>query len=58
LLFLPFLVPPVIAAVQVTTRLLDGRPLSEVWGWLRLLAAYDVVFLTVCAMVFPAILDE
>lgn len=57
-LLLPFLVPPIIAAVQVTTRLLDGRPLSEVWGWLRLLAAYDVVFLTVCAMVFPAILDE
>ena len=37
-LLLPFMVPPLIAAVQATARLLAGRPLSEIWGWLRLLA--------------------
>jgi len=58
LLLLPFLVPPVIGAVQVTTRLLAERPWSEVVGWLRLLAVYDLTFLTLCAMVFPAVLDE
>ena len=57
-LTLPFLIPPLMGAVQVTTRLLAGRPLSEVGGWLRLLAAYDVAFLALCAMVFPAIFDE
>ena len=57
-LLLPFLVPPVIGAVQVTTRLLAGRPLLEQAGWLRILGVYDVVFLTVCAMVFPSLLDE
>lgn len=57
-LLLPFLVPPVIGAVQVTTRLFAGRPLSEVSGWLRLLGAYDVAFLVLCALVFPAIMDE
>ena len=57
-LLLPFMVPPLIGAVQVTARLLAGRPLSEMLGWLRLLALYDVVFVTLCTMVFPAVVDE
>jgi heme exporter protein B len=58
ILLLPFAVPAVIGAVQVTTRLLEARPLSEQIGWLRFLAVYDIVFLTLCALVFPAIYDE
>jgi heme exporter protein B len=57
-LLLPFMVPPLIGAVQVTSRLLAGRPLSELWGWLRLLALYDVVFVTLCTLVFSAVVDE
>jgi heme exporter protein B len=57
-LLLPFMVPPLIGAVQVTSRLLAGRPLSEMLGWLRLLAVYDVVFVTLCAMAFSAVVDE
>lgn len=58
ILLLPFLVPPLIGAVMATVRLLGGRPLSELLGYLRLLALYDIAFLTMCALVFPAILDE
>jgi heme exporter protein B len=58
LLLLPFLVPPVIAGVQVTTRLLAGRPVSEIAGWLRILGLYDVVFFTLCLLVFPSLMDE
>jgi heme exporter protein B len=57
-LLLPFMVPPLIGAVQVTSRLLVGRPLSEMLGWLRLLALYDLVFVTLCAMAFSAVVDE
>jgi heme exporter protein B len=57
-LLLPFMVPPLIGAVQVTSRLLAGRPLSEMLGWLRLLALYDVVFVTLCTMAFAAVVDE
>lgn len=57
-LLLPFMVPPLIGATQATTRLLAGRPLSEVWGWLRLLAAYDIVFVTLSALTFWAVVDE
>lgn len=57
-LLLPFMVPPLIGAVQVTARLLAGRPLSEMMGWLRLLALYDVVFVTLCTMAFASVVDE
>ena len=57
-LLLPFMVPPLIAAVQVTSRLLADRPLSEMWGWLRLLALYDIVFVTLCMLAFTAVVDE
>jgi heme exporter protein B len=58
LLVLPFLLPPVIGAVQVTARLLAGRPVSEIAGWLRILGFYDLVFVTLCLLLFPPLMDE
>ncbi len=58
LLLLPFLVPPVVGAVQVTARILVHRPLSEVAGWLKLLAAFDIVFLLLAIFLFEATLEE
>jgi heme exporter protein B len=57
-LLLPFLLLPLTYAVQATARLLDDRPLSEVAGWLKLLAAYDVVFLAVASWLFPHTVGE
>lgn len=58
LLLLPFLVPPVVGGVQLTAHLLDGRALSEVGGWLKLIGAFDVAFITAAALLFEVILDE
>lgn len=58
LLVLPFLLPPVIGAVQVTARLLAGRPLSEIAGWLGILGSYDLVFVTLSLLLFPSLMDE
>jgi heme exporter protein B len=57
-LLLPFLVPPLTAAAGASARLFAGRPLSEVVGWLRFLAVYDVVFLTLGLLLFSAVIDE
>jgi heme exporter protein B len=54
----PFLLLPLTYAVQATARLLAGRPLSEVAGWLRLLAAYDIVFVAVASWLFPYTVEE
>ncbi len=57
-LLLPFLVPPLTAAAESTARLLAGRPLSEVVGWLRFLAVYDLVFVVLGLLLFAAVIDE
>jgi len=57
-LLLPFLVPPIVSAVQLTWRILALRPLSELTGWLSLLAAFDIIFFTLSLLLFEAILVE
>lgn len=58
ILLLPFMVPPLILAVKVTVPLLADRPLSEIVPGLNFLAVYDVVFLTLAVLLFPAVVDE
>jgi len=58
LLLLPFLVPPLVGGVQLTAGLLDGRPLSDLSGWLKLIGAFDVAFVTASAVLFQVVLDE
>jgi len=57
-LALPFFVPVVTAAAQATARLMAGRPVDETIGWLKLLAAYDLVFVVACAFAYTVIADE
>lgn len=57
-LALPFFVPVVLPAAQSTARLLAGRSLVEVIDWLRILVAFDLVFVYLCTLVFPFTLDD
>jgi heme exporter protein B len=58
MLALPFFVPIVLPAAQATARLLAGRPLDDVMSWLKLLGAFDIVFVAACMVAFPHTLDE
>jgi heme exporter protein B len=57
-LSLPFFVPIVIPAAQATARLLVGRPADEIVGWLKLLVAFDIVFVAACMLAFPFTIEE
>jgi heme exporter protein B len=58
MLSLPFFVPIVMPAAQATARLLSGRPVTEVVSWLKLLVAFDLVFVAACMLAFPHTLEE
>ena len=58
MLSLPFFVPIVMSAAQSSARLMAGRPVAEAWPWLRILVAFDIVFVTACTLAFPYTLDE
>lgn len=57
-LLLPFMIPPLIWAVLSTASLLGNRPLSEIAGWLKMLAAYDISFGVLAFLLFPATVNE
>jgi heme exporter protein B len=58
MLALPFFVPIVLPAAQATAKLLAGRPVEDVASWLKLLAAFDIVFVAACTAAFPHTLEE
>jgi heme exporter protein B len=58
MLALPFFVPIVIPAAQATAKLLAGRPPSEALTWLKLLLAFDIVFVAGCVVLFPFMFEE
>jgi len=58
MLALPFFVPIVIAASQSTAKLLSGRPVAEAAAWLKLLLAFDIIFLTVCTLAYPFTVED
>jgi heme exporter protein B len=58
MLALPFFVPIVMAAAQATAKLLSGRPMVESSAWLKLLLAFDIVFVAACTLAYPFTVEE
>jgi heme exporter protein B len=58
MLALPFFVPIVIPAAQATAKLLSGRPVGDAFAWLKLLVAFDIVFIVACTLAYPFTLEE
>ncbi|MEW6033934.1 MAG: heme exporter protein CcmB [Chloroflexota bacterium] len=57
ILFLPVVVPLVIAAVKSTGLILQGSPWADLWSWLQIILAFDVIFLVISSLVFPFVLE-
>jgi ABC-type transport system involved in cytochrome c biogenesis permease component len=57
-LLLPFLIPPLFFASQATLRVLADVAVADTWGWLRLLALYDIAFLALAALLLPLVMDQ
>lgn len=57
-LLLPFMIPPLMWAARATGALLTDRPLSDITGWLKMLAAYDIVFVSLALLLFPETVTE
>jgi heme exporter protein B len=58
MLTLPFFVPIVIGAAQATAKLMGGRPVVEVSAWIKLLVAFDIVFVAACAVAYPFTVED
>ncbi len=55
---LPFFVPLVIPAAQASAIVMRGQPLEDGLAWLKVLLAFDLVFVSACIVVFPFTIEE
>jgi heme exporter protein B len=58
MLALPFFVPIVVGAAQATAKLLSGRPVIEVAAWIKLLMAFDIMFVAACTLAYPFTVED
>jgi heme exporter protein B len=57
-LVFPLLIPVVRFGATATGRLFAGRPVAEVSGDLRMLAAFAIIFTVACAWLFRFVIEE
>lgn len=58
LLVFPVYVPAVIAAVKATSIIIREEPLAWAAMWIKLLLAFDVIFVTLAFILFEYVLEE
>jgi heme exporter protein B len=58
ILLFPVVLPVLVAAVKATNAVLLGLEAAEVWPWLNLLIAYDVIFTAAAFMLFDFVVEE
>jgi len=57
-LLFPVIVPVLLAAVKASGGFLQNLPINEIWPWLNILIAYDVIFTTIAFLVFEFVVEE
>lgn len=58
ILLFPVVLPLLVAALKASNGFLQGFNMEEIWPWVNLLIAYDVIFIAVAFMVFDFVVEE
>jgi heme exporter protein B len=58
ILLFPVVLPVIINAVTASSYFLQGQDMSLIWGPLRLLIAFDVIYLALAYMFFDYVVEE
>jgi heme exporter protein B len=56
-LLLPLLIPPVLGMVNSLKAVFDGEGLGQIGNWLKFIAGYDLVFVSLSRILFEKVLD-
>ncbi|MFC1904463.1 heme exporter protein CcmB [Chloroflexota bacterium] len=58
ILFLPIVVPVIIAAVKATAVVLAQRPWGDTLIWIQIMIAFDIIYLVAATLVFEFVIEE
>jgi heme exporter protein B len=58
LLLFPLIVPALLASVKATSLVILGDPMGEAGPWIILLAAFDLIYWSLCGLLYGRVVDE
>jgi heme exporter protein B len=58
IMLFPVIIPAMLAAVRLTSGILDDTPFEEFSQWLGLLVAFDLIFVAASFMLFEYVVEE
>jgi len=58
ILFLPIVVPVIIAGVEATALALEGKSWGDMSVWLQIIVASDIIYFVVATLVFDFVIEE
>ena len=58
LLLFPLIVPCLLAAVKATSLILEGDPMRQTGSWLGLLVCFDLIYWSLCGILFGKVVDR
>ena len=58
LLLFPLVIPVLVAAVKGTALVFGGDPMDQVSSWLQLLIVFDLVYWSLCGVLFGKVIDS
>jgi heme exporter protein B len=58
LLLFPLVVPVLIAAVRATALVILGDPMDQLAAWTRLLAVFDLIYWSLCGLLFGRVVED
>ncbi len=58
IVMLPIVLPALLAAVRATNGILGGADAESWMGWINILLTLDGVYLVLCLLVFPFVMEE
>jgi heme exporter protein B len=58
LLLFPLIVPALLASVKATSLVVLGDPMGELGNWITLLAAFDLIYWSMCGLLYGRVVEE
>lgn len=58
ILHFPISIPIIMSAVQGTSAILQGEEWPLIWGWMKIILAFDVIFFIISLLTFEYIIEE
>ncbi|MGZ5442326.1 MAG: heme exporter protein CcmB [Thermoanaerobaculia bacterium] len=58
LLLFPLIVPALLASVKATSLVILGDPMDQLNAWITLLAAFDLIYWSLCGLLYGRVIEE